>query len=139
MFNSMINKLFYIIYSYYHEGNRKSSDTPKLTTFLIFSACIISLIFTFSELYRRLSNPDSFSKGLSINQPLLFCSVLVSFAVTYFMFFYNGKHRRINELYKDDKQLNSTRGKVIGFALVFFLMFSPFVFLILGNFIVKAL
>lgn len=121
--------IFYVIFnSYFKHGNYKN-DIPPLTVGGIFAFlffCMVLLIQGIYEYFQFGNVPvRSFGEIYTILIGWI-CAGLV-----YFIFYYNKRYIRIYNRFKDNKLANSWTGRILGWGLLAFLMFSPFMFVLI--------
>lgn len=126
-----MDKLFYIIYnSYYKHGNFKN-DIPVTTVGGIFLFCVYSIFTAVLMVFYWINAPHSMLPKTS--RGIILFSVIIFGAITYFLFFYNKRHLKIYERYKDNLFLNSFSGKILGFTVIIFIYLMPLIICFLRN------
>lgn len=119
-----MNKLFYIIFNSYYKHGEYKNDNPALTVGGIFTVFFFSIALSalmISNLSNYPINPliPNFSKPIII----LICTFFG--AIVYLLFFYNNRHLKIYEKYKEAIFLNSKLAKRLGFFIIFFIILFP--------------
>ena len=121
----MIDRLFYIIYnSYYKHGNYKN-DIPPLTVFGLFAVALFSLGLCFIYAHYLVKDPDHFIKHQPISGKTVW--MIGSLFLTYFLFYYNKRYKKIYEKYKHITAYDSVQYKVIAFIIIFTLICSTII------------
>ena len=129
-----MDKLFYIIYnSYYKHGDFKK-DIPVATVGGIFLFCVYSIFAAVFMVFYWISTPHSMLPKIA--RVIILFSVIIFGAITFFLFFYNKRHLKIYERYKDNLFLNSSGGKILGFTVLIFIYLMPLIICFLRNIIV---
>ena len=127
----MIDKLYYVVLSHYSRKTDHKVDTPVITVFFIFSLilCCLSLLgITISVV---LKDPESRNLGISKDEGLLILAI--SCGTVYLAFVRNKRFLKIYARYRQDKFLNSKRGRWVYGCVLYFLILSPFIFMLIRN------
>ena len=128
----IIDKWFYVVYNSYYKHGNFTNDHPTWTVGGIFTVVVFCLIFLMDyarELYiyglRNIPKTNVKYRVFEPSTPHLMG--LIGFGVVYILFFYKKRYELIYEAYKDDDYLNTKNAKFMAFALVIFVIISPFI------------
>lgn len=127
----MLDKLYYVILSYYYSKTEHKKDTPVITVFFIFSLVLCCFILLVITMLNVLKNPESRNLGISKTDGYLILSICCG--IIYFFFIRNKRYLKIYSRYRSDVFLNSKCGRLVYWCMLVFLILSPFIFMVLRN------
>ena len=126
-----MDRLFYIIYNSYYKHGKYKNDIPPLTVFGIFCIAVLSLATTIIYNIYLFNDPWYFRNN---RFPTGFTWLFgLSVVLTYFMFYYRRRYKRIYEKYKLVSKYDKLPVKVIAFCLMVLLICLPVIEAILFN------
>jgi hypothetical protein len=124
----MLDKIYYVILSYYSRNTDHKIDTPGTTVFFIFSilffclAYLLILVVT-DIVYYPFSPKHSFGKPI-----VLGIGAVTSLAV-YLIFIWNKRYLKIYSKYRNDPFLNSKMGRWVYWCIYIMLLLSPVIYI----------
>jgi len=127
-----MNRLFYIIYNSYYKHGKYNNDNPSLTVGGMFLVFFLSICLDIAFLIKLMEDP-LFLNFPKKSKPIMLLVISMFGSIVYFLFFYNQKHHKIYEIYKEDVFLNSKTAKYLGFFIVFFTIVSPLIIGLIRN------
>jgi hypothetical protein len=132
----VIDKLFYVILSYYSRNTEHKVDTPVITVFFIFTLLLFCLQLFLVDLTKLLFIPNvarhKYSKAL-VWGILFLCGLCV-----YFFFIWQKRYLIIYDRYRSDVFLNSPNGKILNWAAAIVILLSPIIFAVVKNKITRG-
>lgn len=131
-----MDKLFYVILSYYSRNTDHKVDTPVITVFFLFTILFFSLQLLALHLLGVAFPSTIFERrlpGWAIILMLIFSGVLV-----YVTFIADQRYLEIYESHRVDQFANSKMGKRVYWTCFFLLLLSPFIATSITNKITKG-
>lgn len=131
-----MDKMFYVILSYYSRSTNHKKDTPLITVFSLFTVMFFSLQLLVIHCF-RVGFPSSVLEkrppGWVIMLMLIFCGSLV-----YAAFISDNRYLEIYKSHRTDEFANSKIGKRVYWAYFLLLLISPFIAAMIANKITKG-
>ena len=129
----MIDKLFFIIYNSYYKHGSYKNDIPPLTVFGIFTIAFYSVWALIVDIIHWSIDENFYIKRTPHLDNRWY--ILGGAVITYFLFYFNKRYKKIYLKYKENKLLDSKSVKVLGFTImVFFILLQLIVIVIYENF-----
>ena len=132
----MIDKIFYVLLSYYSRNTNHKKDTPVITVFFIFILLFFCMLLAVYHLFRT-----AFLDNLGLiptKQFVTWSLTILATIIDYVLFVYKKRHVEIYKRYRSDSFLNSKFGRWSYWVLFFVLMASPFILTAITNKFVKG-
>lgn len=127
----LLDKLFYVVYNSYYKHGEFKNDIPPLTVGGIFGIMLLCMALSVFCILGWI-NPV-YAKLPKLNKVILTLVMLFFGALVYFIFYYDQRYRKIYNLYKENKFLNSQAAKIECFAFIIVVILLPMALLLIRN------
>ena len=132
----MIDKLFYVLLSYYSRKTDHKIDTPMITVFFIFTFLTASLLLVLNMTFAYMQNIER--RGIVISKPIGYLMLLISALITYFSFVYKKRYVTIYKTYRSYPFLNEKGGRRLYWFVTLMIILSPYILALAMNKIVHG-
>ena len=132
----MIDKLFYVLLSYYSRKTNHKIDTPMITVFFIFTFLTASLLLVLNMVIAYVQNIER--RGIVISKPVGYLMLLISGLCTYFLFVYKKRYVTIYKTYRNHSFLNEKSGRRFYWFITLMIVLSPYILALAMNKIVHG-
>ncbi|TKT91787.1 hypothetical protein [Dyadobacter frigoris] len=124
----MLDRLYYVILSYYSRNTEHKIDTPGITVFFIFTILFYCLAYVLILPTIDIINyPDH--AQLTIGKPTMLGILITSGALVYLLFIRNKRYLKIYTKYRSDTFLNSKTGRWVYWGIYILLLLSPVIYI----------
>jgi len=132
----MIDKLFYVLLSYYSRNTNHKIDTPVITVYFIFTFLICSFLLLAAMILSYIQDIERKSTGIS--KPASYLMLVISGVTVYLLFVVNKRYLKVYNRFRGNKFLNSKAGKWMYWSIALIIVISPYVLILLVNKVVHG-